>query len=43
MLPSVLLPSSPYAPASGSSPIPTLSSTMTMTRGKINQEWWAAK
>ena len=32
MLPSVLLPWSPYAAASGSSPMPTLSSTMTMTR-----------
>ena len=30
MLPSVSLPSSPYADASGSSPAPTLSSTMTM-------------
>src|SRR5262245_28983536 len=35
MLPSVLLPSSPYADASGSSPMPTLSSTMTMTLEKI--------
>src|SRR6266850_6179133 len=31
MLPSVLLPSSPYDEASGSAPMPTLSSTMTMT------------
>src|SRR5258706_4833482 len=34
MLPSVLLPWSPYAPASGSSPTPTLSITITMTRLK---------
>src|SRR5688500_10268197 len=32
MLPSVLLPSSPYDAASGSSPQPTLSSTIRMTR-----------
>jgi hypothetical protein len=31
MLPSVLLPSSPYTEASGNSPMPTLSRTMTMT------------
>ena len=34
MLPIVLLPWSPYAAASGSSPIPTLSMTMTMARVK---------
>src|SRR5439155_2077588 len=34
MLPTVLLPSSPYAAASGSSPMRTLSMTMTMTRLK---------
>jgi hypothetical protein len=34
MLPIVLLPSSPYADASGSSPMPTLSMTMTMARLK---------
>src|SRR5688572_3328620 len=32
MLPSVSLPRSPYAPASGNSPAPTLSSTIRMTR-----------
>ena len=34
MLPSVSLPSSPYVDASGNSPMPTLSSTMTMARSK---------
>src|SRR5262245_24107586 len=34
MLPTVLLPWSPYAAASGSSPIPTLSITMTIARRK---------
>jgi len=32
MLPRVLLPLSPYVDASGSSPMPTLSMTMTMAR-----------
>src|SRR5436190_12314042 len=35
MLPSVLLPSSPYTDASGSSPMPRLSRTVTITREKV--------
>ena len=36
MLPSVSLPWSPYALASGNSPMPTLSMTMTMTREYVD-------
>jgi hypothetical protein len=39
MWPSVLLPSSPYTPASGNSPMPTLSRTITMARSNTPQGW----
>ena len=52
MLPSVSLPWSPYGAASGSSPMPTLSSTMTIARwgamvesgcGTADQASWLEK
>jgi hypothetical protein len=45
MWPTVSLPRSPYAAASGSSPIPTLSMTMTIARlkGAATPGYWCEK
>jgi hypothetical protein len=45
MLPMVSLPWSPYVAASGSSPIPTLSMTMTIARlkGEGTPRYWCEK
>ena len=43
MWPSVWLPVSPYSAASGNSPAPTLSSTITMARRNTPQGWWDEK